>query len=131
MKKESQQIKANDESDCKGSFKSVIFCIRKPGKRSYESQCSWSAKAASTQEPRVAITTNNPPKARTQHATQDGTMTKLGLLKSGTLMIRLTIGREHQLFALNESKATAIHHRRRRSRIGIVVGIQIILGLGE
>ena len=33
-------------------------------------------------------TTNNLLKARTQHATQDGTMTKIGLLKSGKLMNR-------------------------------------------
>ena len=41
---------------------------------------------AATQEPHLAVTTNNLLKARTQHATPDGTMTKLGLLKSGKLM---------------------------------------------
>ena len=41
---------------------------------------------AATQEPHLVVTTNNLLKARTQHATPDGTMTKLGLLKSGKLM---------------------------------------------
>ena len=68
-----------------------------PGKRSYESQSPWSAKAeefegtgkpllAVTQITRQGTTTKDPLKACTQHATQDGTMTKLGLLKSGKLM---------------------------------------------
>ena len=64
------------------------------GKRSYESQSSWSAKAeeydiervhpllAVTQVTRQGTTTSNLMKARTQ----DGTMTKLCLLKSGKLM---------------------------------------------
>ena len=65
-----------------------------PGKISYESQSPWSAKAEEydrTVKPLLAVTqvtsqcttTNNLLKARTQHATQGGTMTKLGLLKSG------------------------------------------------
>ena len=41
---------------------------------------------AVTQVTRQGTTTSNSLKARTQHATQDGTMTKLGLLKSGKLM---------------------------------------------
>ena len=62
-----------------------------PGKRSYESQSPCSAKAEEydrtvTQVTRQGTTTKDSLKARTQHATQDGTMTKLGLLKSGKLM---------------------------------------------
>ena len=66
-----------------------------PGRRSYESQSPWSAKAAKYDrtgqpvvgsDPRTAITTSNLLKARTQHTTQGGTITKLGLLKSGKLM---------------------------------------------
>ena len=41
---------------------------------------------AVTQVTRQGTTNKNPLKARTLHATQDGTMTKLGLLKSGKLM---------------------------------------------
>ena len=37
---------------------------------------------AATQEPRLAIITNNLLKALSQHATQSGMITKLGLLKS-------------------------------------------------
>ena len=68
-----------------------------PGKKSYESQSPWSAKAEEydrTGQPVVGrdishesgTTTSNLLKARTQRATQDGMMTKLGLLKSGNLM---------------------------------------------
>ena len=51
------------------------------GKRSYESQSPCSAKAEEydrtvTQVTRQGTTTKDPLKARTQHATQDGTMTK-------------------------------------------------------
>ena len=66
-----------------------------PGKKSCEIQSpSWNAKAEKydrtlstvTQVTSQCTTTNNLLKARTQHATQGGTMTKLGLLKSGKLM---------------------------------------------
>ena len=70
-----------------------------PGKKSYESQSPWSAKAEkddrtgqpvvdreSNHEPSPCTTTNNLLKVRTQHATQGGTMTKLRLLRSGKLM---------------------------------------------
>ena len=51
--------------------------------------------------------------------------TKHAILEEEELMIE----RGHPLFALStRSNATAIHHWRRRSRIGIVVRIQIILG---
>ena len=42
--------------------------------------------SAVTQVTSQCTTTNNVLKARTQHATQGGSMTKLGLLKSGKLM---------------------------------------------
>ena len=68
-----------------------------PGKKSYGSQSPWSAKVEKydrtgnplstvTQVTSQCTTTNNLLKAHTQHATQGGTMTKLGLLKSGNLM---------------------------------------------
>ena len=38
MKKSHSKVKTNDEFDCKGSLNYVIFCIRKPGEKSYESQ---------------------------------------------------------------------------------------------
>ena len=68
-----------------------------PGKRSYESQSPLSMQAekcmierrnplfAVTQVTSKATTTDSL-KARTQQATQNGTMIKLGLLKSGNLM---------------------------------------------
>ena len=79
-----------------------------PVKRSYGSQDPWSAKAekedrtgqpvvAATQEPRLAIITSNLLKALTQHATQSGMMTKLGLLKSGKLTNRWKIERGNPL----------------------------------
>ena len=66
-----------------------------PGNRSYESQSPLSAQAKMydrTEKPVVCrdttskATTANSLKARTQQATQNGTMIKLGLLKSGNLM---------------------------------------------
>ena len=47
-------------------------------------------------------TTNNLLKARTQHATQGGTMTKLGLLKSRKLMNRWMIERSNPLLPLGQ-----------------------------
>ena len=75
------------------SLNSVIFGVRKPGKKSYGSQSPWSAKAEKydkrcnplstvTQVTSQDTTTTNLLKDRTQHATQGGTMTKLGRLKS-------------------------------------------------
>ena len=67
-----------------------------PGKRSFESQSPLSMQAEKydrTGKPVVAVTqvtstatTTDSLKARTQQATQNGTMIKLGLLKSGKLM---------------------------------------------
>ena len=68
-----------------------------PGKRGYGNQDPWSAKPereriersnplwAATQKPCQTIITNNLLKALSQHATQSGMTTKLGLLKSGKL----------------------------------------------
>ena len=68
-----------------------------PGKRSYESQSPWSAKAEKydrtenplfpvTQVTSKATTTSNSLKTRTQQVAQNGTMINFGLLKSGNLM---------------------------------------------
>ena len=64
------------------------------GKRSYESQSPWSAKAEKydrTGKPVVGRDTSHAPGhhkrfVESSQATQDGTMKKLGLLKSGNLM---------------------------------------------
>ena len=81
-------------------------------KKSYESQSLWSAKAEKydrTVKPVVGpwqvtrqATTSDLLKARTQHAAQDGTMTKLDLLKSGNLMNWRMIERGNPLFALGQ-----------------------------
>ena len=66
------------------------------GKKSYGNQ-KWTERGnplwAATQEPNLAIIMNNLLKALSQHATQGGTMTKLGLLKSGKLTNRWMIER--------------------------------------
>ena len=49
---------------------------------------------AATQEPCLTITTNNLLNALSQHATQTGMITKLGLLQSGKLTLRCVIDRE-------------------------------------
>ena len=56
---------------------------------------------AVTQVTRQATTTELL-KARTQQAAQDGTMTKLGLLKSGKLTNRWMIERRSPLFAIGQ-----------------------------
>ena len=55
-----------------------------------------------TQVMSQCTTKNNLLKARIQHATQGGTMTKLGLLKSGKLVNRWMIERGNPLSALKE-----------------------------
>ena len=67
-----------------------------PGKRSYESQSPWSANVEEYDRTGKSVvgrdtchasgTTIDSLKARTQQTAQDGTMTKLGLLKSGKLL---------------------------------------------
>ena len=55
-------LQTNDEFDCKGSLNSVIFCIRKPGERSYESQSLLSAQAKMydrTEKPVVCCDTSH------------------------------------------------------------------------
>ena len=49
-------------------------------------------------------TTSDSLKVRTQQAAQDGSITKLGLLKSGNLMNWWMVERWHPLFALNEEQ---------------------------
>ena len=78
-------------------------------KRSYGNQNPWSAKAereridrgnplwAATQKPRLTIVMNNLLKAPSQHATQSGMITKLGLLKSGKLTLRCVMDRGNPL----------------------------------
>ena len=73
---------------------SVIFCIRKPGEEKLWSPWSAEAEEDDRTEQRVVSSDANHEsvhhhkllKARIQHAIQGGTMTKLGLLKSGKLM---------------------------------------------
>ena len=50
-----------------------------------------SALSAATKRTHLTITMNNLLKALSQHATQSGMITKLGLLKSGKLRLRRTI----------------------------------------
>ena len=76
----------------------------------------WSAKAEKddgTGQP-VELPQNNLSGARTQHALQDGTMTKLGLLKSGKLINRWMIERGNPLFFLghgHESQSSFSHEK--------------------
>ena len=97
-RKSHSEVEANDEPCCKGSLNSVIFGVRKPGgRKAMKVRAAGVRKlrkiiersdplSAVTQVTSQCTTTNNLLKARTQHATQGGTMTKLGLLKSGKLM---------------------------------------------
>ena len=88
-----------------------------PGKKSYESQSPWVRKLRNLIEqgnPLLAVTqvtgkatTTDSWKARTRQATQNGTMTKLGLLKSGNLMNWWMIERGNPLFALNEEHSNS------------------------
>ena len=82
-----------------------------PEKRSYGNQNPWRAKperdrgnplTAATKRPHLTITMNNLLKVLSQHATQSGMITKLGLLKSGKLILRCLSERSNPLFALNE-----------------------------
>ena len=57
-----------------------------------------------------------------EHATQDGTMTKLGLLKSGKLTSRWMTERGHPLFVTRKNEVTEIHHWKPRNKIRIVSG---------
>ena len=81
---------------------SLIFSVRKPGREAMEIRIPGVRKLrkriercnplwAATQEPRLAIFTNNLLKAFSQHATQSGMITKLGLLKSGKLTNRCNL----------------------------------------
>ena len=85
------------------------------GKRSYGNEDPWSAKAereridwsnplwAATQKPRLTLIMNKLLKALSQHATQSGMITKLGLLKSGKLTLRCVTDRGNP-FALIRSQ---------------------------
>ena len=82
-----------------------VMKVRVPGVRKLRNMAErWNPLLAVTQVTRQGTTTSNSLKARTQHATQDGTMTKLGLLKSGKLMNWWMIERGHPLSALNEEE---------------------------
>ena len=52
---------------------------------------------AATQKPRLTIIMNSLLKAPSQHATQSGMITKLGLLKSGKLTLRCVVDRGNPL----------------------------------
>ena len=85
-----------------------------PGTNSYESQSPWSAKAEKddrTGQPVVGRETSHESMHHhkqfvesTHHATQGGTMTKLGLLKSGKLIKRWMIERDNPLSALKKEQ---------------------------
>ena len=86
-----------------------------PGKRSYGNQDPWSAKAERedrTGQPVVGSDPRTVPdyyhehilKALSQHATQNGMITKLGLLKSGKLTHRWVIERGNPLCSLKEKQ---------------------------
>ena len=81
-----------------------VMKVRVPGVRKLRNMMErWNPLLAVTQVTRQGTTTDSL-KARTQQATQDGMMTKLGLLKSGNLMNWWTIERRNPLFALNEEQ---------------------------
>ena len=126
------EIATNDDPYCKGFLGSVIFGVRKLGKKAMEikipgvrnlrkrkerSNPLWAA----TQEPHLA--TNKLLKALTQHATQRGMLTKLGLLKSGKLTNRWMIERSNPLWSLKEKEFHSNYHWKRRNRFKIVIGI--------
>ena len=67
--------------------------VRKLRKRIERCNPLWAA----TQEPHLAIITNNLLKALSEHATQSGMMTKLDLLKSGKLTDRWMMERGNPL----------------------------------
>ena len=58
--------------------------------------------SAATKEPRWTIIMNNLLEALSQHATQSGMITKLGLLKSGKLTLRCVSDRGKPLSPLGE-----------------------------
>ena len=60
-----------------------------------------------TQVTKQCTTTNNLLKARTPHAAQGGTMTKLGLLKSGKLINRWMIERRNPLSLLGQGHTSS------------------------
>ena len=55
--KSHRKVKTYDESCCKGSLNSVIG-VRKPGKKSHESQSTWSAKAEKNDPTRRPVVTS-------------------------------------------------------------------------
>ena len=61
---------------------------------------------AATQKPRLTIIMNNLWEALSQHATQSGMITKLGLLKSGKLTLGCLIDRSNPLWPLGERHAS-------------------------
>ena len=112
-------------------------------KRSCGNQNPWSVKAereridwcnplwAATSKPRLTIIMNSLLKALSQHATQSGMMTKLGLLKSGKLTLRCVIDRGNPLWSLKEEQGHSNLSLKRCHRMRIFSGIQIILKQGE
>ena len=54
------KIATNDESCCKGSFNSLMFGVRKPGKKSYGSQSPWSAKAGKDDRTEQPVVNRDP-----------------------------------------------------------------------
>ena len=72
--------------------------IKIPGVRRMRERIDWGNPFwAATPKPRLTIITNNLLKALSQHVTQSGMITKLGLLKSGKLTLRCVIDRSNPL----------------------------------
>ena len=62
--------------------------------------------SAATKRPHLTIIMNNLLKALSQHDTQSGMITKLGLLKSGKLILRCTSDRGNPFSLLGERHAS-------------------------
>ena len=119
-RKSHSEVEANDESYCKGSLNSVIFGVRKPGEEKL-----WKSESLGVRKLRNMIERCNPLSAVTQvtstvhHHKQFvessysarysgwGTMTKLGLLKSGKLINRWMIERGNPLSPLGQGHTSS------------------------
>ena len=84
---------STSESPGREAMEIKIPGVRKLRERIERGNPLWAA----TQKPRLTIIMNNLLKALSQHATQSGMITKLGLLKSGKLTLRCVIDRGNPL----------------------------------
>ena len=158
MRRESHsEVEANDEPCCKGSLNSLSSSASESlVKEGHESQSPWSSKAEKNNRMERPVVDRGVYSARHSRWDDD----KAFLFKSGKLTNRWMIeleGHETQSSFFHEktqhvivdeertswyngpkrcvpskrNKATAIHHWKRRNRIRIVNGIQIILEKGK